>query len=71
MSDWIKLSCEQQRSIFRDSNIHIKNDMTSQDTSILNLTNIDTEHRLTEIVDLLRLRDAHGMLSFTSPLSHN
>ena len=64
MSEWLKLSRVQQRSIFRDCNVHVKNDMRSQDQSIFDMTGDNAVQRLEEVVDLYRLRDAHGTLFF-------
>ena len=65
MSEWLKLSRKQQRDIFRECNIHVKNDMRSQDQSIFDMTGDNAVQRLDEVVDLYRPRDAHGMLIFS------
>lgn len=54
----------ERRSIFRDCNIHVKNDMVAHTDLLLENNNPDMEQCLSEMVDLLRLRDAHGTCSF-------
>ena len=65
MSEWLKLSRKQQRDIFRECNVHVKNDMRSQDQSIFDMTGDNAVQRLDEVVDLYRPRDAHGTLIFS------
>ena len=65
MSEWLKLSRRQQRDIFRECNIHVKNDMRSQDQSIFDMTGDDAVERLDEVVDIHRPRDAHGTFIFS------
>ena len=65
MSEWLKLSRKQQRDIFHECNIHVKNDMRSQDQSIFDMTGDDAVERLDEVVDIHRPRDAHGTFIFS------
>ena len=56
----MKLTREQQRSTFRECNIHIKNDLVSKNDPVLDLTDPSSEQWLSDNVDLLYPRDAHG-----------
>ena len=65
MSEWLKLSRVKQRDIFRECNVHVKNDMRSQDQSIFDMTGDDAVERLDEVVDIHCPRDVHGTFIFS------
>lgn len=61
------MSRDQRRAAFRDFNIHIKSDTPQrQSSTFLDLADDKSEERLSDIVDLLCPRDAHGKGPFFS-----